>query len=58
MVVLGVWGNYHCVCIIVVIDLRCMLALLWDYPVPDKLNPLSVLLNSTHNFSQIPTTGA
>ena len=50
MVVLGVWGKYHCVCVIV-IDLRCMLDLLWDYLVPDTLNLLSILLDSTCNFS-------
>ena len=57
MVVLGVWGKYHCVCV-VVIDLRYMLDLLWDYPVPDKLNPLSVLLDFICNFSYLPATGA
>ena len=56
MVVLGVLGKYHCVCI-VVIDLRYMLNLLRDYPVPDKSNPLSVLLDS-YNFSYFPTLGA
>ena len=40
---LGVWGKYHCVCI-VVIGLRCMLDLLWDYLVPYTSNLLSVLL--------------
>ena len=32
---LGVWGKYHCVCV-VEIDLRCMLDLLWNYCVSDK----------------------
>ena len=50
MVVLGVWGKYRCVCV-VVIDLRCMLDLLWGYPVLDKWNLLSVLFDSTCNFS-------
>ena len=50
MVVLGVCGKYHCVCT-VVIGLRCMLDLLWDYLVPDILNLLSVLLDSTCSFS-------
>ena len=40
---LGICGKYHCVCFIV-IDLRCMLDLPWDYPVPDKSKPLSILL--------------
>ena len=57
MVVLGVWDKYHCVCV-VVLNLRCMLDLLWDYRVPDKLNPLNGLLASTHNFSYFPATGA
>ena len=57
MVVLGVWGKYHYVCI-VVINLRYMLDLLWDYPVPQELKPLSVLHDSTCNFSFFPTTGA
>ena len=35
-----------------------MLDLLWDYPVPDKSNSLSVLFDSTCNFSYLPTTGA
>ena len=56
MFVLGVWGKYHCVCI-VVIDLRYMLDFLLDYPVPDKSNPLSALLESTCNFSYLPATG-
>ena len=41
-----VGSKYHCV-YVVVIDLRCMLDLLWEYPVPDKSNPLNVLLDST-----------
>ena len=57
MVMFGVWGKYHCACVIV-IDLRYMLDLLWDYPVPDELNPLSILLDSTCNFSYLPITGA
>ena len=57
MVVLGVWGKYYCICI-VVIDLRCMLDLLWDYYIPDESNPLSVLLDSTCNFGYLPATGA
>ena len=56
MVVLRVWGKYYYVCV-VVIDLRYMLDLLWDYPVPDKSSLLSVLLDSTHNFSYLPATG-
>ena len=57
MVVLGVWVKYHCVCI-VVIDLRYMLDLLWDYLVPEKSNLLSVLLDSTCNLSYLPATEA
>ena len=57
MVMLGVWGKYHCVCV-VVIDLRCKLDLLWDSPVPNKSNLLSVLLDSTCNFGYFPTAGA
>ena len=57
MVLLGVGSKYHCV-YVVVIDLRCMLDLLWEYPVPDKSNPLNVLLDSIHNFSYLSTTGA
>ena len=57
MVVLGVWGKYYCVCV-VVIDLRYMPDLLWDYPVLDKSYLLSVLLNYTCSFSQFPVTGA
>ena len=40
------------------IDLRYMLDLLWDYPVPEKFNPLSVLLDSIYNFSYFPATRA
>ena len=50
MVVLGVGGKYYCVCI-VVIGLRCMLDLLWDYIVPNTPNLLSILLDSTFNFT-------
>ena len=50
MVVLEVGGKYHCVCI-VVNDFRCIPDLLWDYPVLEKLNLLSVLLDSTCNFN-------
>ena len=57
MVMLGVWDKYHCVCV-VVIDLRCMLDSLWGYPVPGKSNLLSVLFESTCNFSYLPATGA
>ena len=57
MVVLGVWGKYHCVYVIV-IDLRYMLDLLWGYPVPEKWNLLNVLFDSTYYFSYLPSTGA
>ena len=57
MVVLRVWGKYHCVCV-VKNDLRCMFDLLWGYPVLDKWNLLSVLFDSTCNFSYLPATGA
>ena len=57
MVVLGIWGKHHCICV-VVIDLRRMLDLLWDYPIPDKVNFLSVLLDFTCNFSFLLATGA
>ena len=57
MVVLGAWGKYHCICVIV-IDLRYMPDLLWDYPVPDKLYLLSILLDSTCNFYQLHANGA
>ena len=57
MVVLGVWGKYHCICV-VMIDLRCKLDLLWDYPIPDTLNILSGLIDSTGYFSYFPTAGA
>ena len=50
MVVLGVYGKYNCVSVIV-IDLRYMPDLLCDYPVLDKLYLLSVLLDSTCEFS-------
>ena len=53
---LEVWGKYHCV--YVVIDLRYMLDLLWVYPIPNKLYLLSVLLDSTYSFSQLPAIGA
>ena len=56
MVVLGVLGKYHCVCV-VVIDLRCTLDLLWDYPEPEKLNLLNVLLDSTYYSSYLSATG-
>ena len=36
MVGLRVWGKDHCVCV-VVIDLRYIFDLLWNYSVPDKL---------------------
>ena len=49
MVVLGFGGKYHGVCV-VVIDIRYMLDLLWDYLVPDTSNLLSVLLDSTCSF--------
>ena len=39
---LGVWGKYHCVCV-VVIDLRYRLDLLWDYPVPEQIKPFKCL---------------
>ena len=51
MVVLGVMGKYHCVCVVAVIDFGYMSDLLWDYPVLDKSNLSSVSLNSTCNFS-------
>ena len=57
MVVLGAWGKFLCICV-VVIDLRCILNLLWDYYIPEKSNPLSVLLESTCNFSYFPASGA
>ena len=57
MVVLGVWDKYHCVCI-VVIDLRYMLNLLWDYLVPDTSNLLNALLDSTCNFGALAIIGA
>ena len=57
MVMLGVWGKYHCV-YVVMIDLKCMLELLWDYSIPYKSNLLSVLLDFTCKFSYLPTTGA
>ena len=50
MVALGVWGKYHCICVIV-IEFICMPDLLWDYPVLDKSNLLSILLDSTCNFN-------
>ena len=53
MAVLGVWGKYHCV-YVVVIGFRCMPDLLWDYPVLEKTNLLSVLLDSTCNFGHLP----
>ena len=49
MVVLRVWGKVL-LCFVVVIDLKCMLDLLWDYLVPNISN-LSVLLDSICNFS-------
>ena len=55
--VLGVWGKYHCICVIM-IDLRCMPDLLWDYPVLCKSYLLSVLLDFTCNFIQSPAIGA
>ena len=57
MVVLGVWGKFYCVCV-VVIYLRYMLDLLWEYPVPNKPNPLGVLLDSTCNFRYLAATGS
>ena len=33
----GSWGKYHCVNVFV-INFRCMLDSLWDYPVLDKSN--------------------
>ena len=56
MLVLVVWGKYYCV-YIVVIDLRCILNLLWGYPVPDKSDLLIVLLDSACNFSYLPAIG-
>ena len=50
MVMLGVWGKYHCD-FIVVIDLRYMLELILDYLILDKLYFLSILLDSTCIFS-------
>ena len=50
MIVLGVWSKYYCF-YVVVIDLRYMPDLLWDYPVLNKLYLLSILLDSTCNFS-------
>ena len=35
-----------------------MLDLLWDYPVPEKSNPLNVVLDSTGKFSYLLITGA
>ena len=57
MVVLGVWDKYHCV-YVVVIDIRYIPDLLWDYPVAGKSCLLSILLDSTCNYSQSPATGA
>ena len=57
MVVLEVWEKYHCVCI-VVIDLTYVFDLLWDYPIPDRSNPLIILLDSTCDFSFLPATRA
>ena len=57
MVALGVLGKYHCI-FTIVINFRYMPNLLWDYPVPNKLFLLSILLDSTYNFSHFCVTEA